>query len=488
MPGKVANIAKNTSYFTVALILQKVISFSYFIILARYLGPEDLGKYYFAISFTTIFSIIIDLGFAGVLIREVAKDNAKAEKFLGSILAMKIPLTAVSFAAAAILINALGYPDITKYLVYLSMLCMAMDSFTLSFFSTIRGFHNLAYESAGSVIFQLIVIGAGAALVKAGAGLKWMFLPLIAASAFNFFYSMYLVAIKWKIKIRPDWDFSRIKYIVGISIAFTLYGVLNRVYTFLDSVLLSLLSGDRAVGIYQVAFKMIIALQFLPMAFAASLYPALSLYWIKNKSQLSVTFERAMNYLIIISVPISAGIIMIADKIVLIFKSGYSEAILPLQITIAQLLFTFVNFPIGSLLNACDRQKQNTYIMGVVALTSAVLNLILIPRIGVIGASIASSVSGVIQVSLGMIMVKKIIDYRLRKNLIILAKSLFSAGMMALAVYYFKVDLNIFIVSALGAAVYFAVLFLLGGLKKEDVMSILESFRKKAEIESENHL
>jgi len=485
MPGKVANIAKNTSYFTVALILQKVISFSYFIILARYLGPEDLGKYYFAISFTTIFSIIIDLGFAGVLIREVAKDNARAERFLGSILAMKIPLTIVSFAAAAAMINAFGYPDITKYLVYSSMACMALDSFTLSFFSTIRGFHNLAHESAGSIVFQLIVITLGVILIKAGAGLKLMFLPLIAASAFNFFYSMYLVAMRFKIKIRPVWDFPRIKHIVSISIAFTLYGVLNRVYTFLDSVLLSLLSGDRAVGIYQVAFKMIIALQFLPMAFAASLYPALSLYWVKNKGQLSVTFERAMNYLIIISVPISIGIIMIADKIVLIFKSGYSEAVLPLQITIAQLLFTFINFPIGSLLNACDRQKQNTYIMGAVALTSAILNLILIPRIGVIGASIASSVSGILQVALGIIIVKKIIEYRLKKNLIIFAKAIFSAGFMALTVYYLKDSLSIFVVPIIGAAVYFLLLFLLGGFNKEDILSILDSFKRKGKIEDE---
>ncbi|MFA6388962.1 MAG: flippase [Patescibacteria group bacterium] len=485
MPAKVANIAKNTSYFTVALVLQKVISFSYFIILARYLGPEDLGKYYFAISFTTIFSIIIDLGFAGVLIREVAKDNKTADKFLGSILAMKIPLTVVSFIMVGVLINALGYPDVTKFLVYVSMICMALDSFTLSFFSTIRGFHNLSYESVGSIIFQLLVIIIGAALVKMGLGLRWMFLPLIAASVFNFFYSMYLVGVKWKIKIAPVWDYQRIKYILGISIAFAMYGVLNRVYTFLDSVLLSLLAGDREVGLYQVAFKIIIALQFLPMAFAASLYPALSLYWLKNKSQLSVTFERAMNYLIIISIPISVGIIMIADKVVLVFKSGFSEAILPLQITIAQLLFTFVNFPIGSLLNACDRQKQNSYIMGAVALSSAALNIMLIPRLGAVGASITSSVCGVLQVALGMILVRKIIDYRLRKNLLIFIKVTASAIVMALSVLYLKNYINVFVTAGIGGVIYFIVLFLLGGYKKEDVMSIVESFKKKPQIQEE---
>ena len=55
---KINNIARNTSYLTLALILQKIISFTYFTLLARYVGPVSLGKYYFAISFTTILQFL----------------------------------------------------------------------------------------------------------------------------------------------------------------------------------------------------------------------------------------------------------------------------------------------------------------------------------------------------------------------------------------------------------------------------------------------
>lgn len=72
--NKIKNIAKNTSYLTLALVIQKVISFLYFVILARNLDPEFLGKYYFAISFTTIFAIFIDFGLVNYLTRETAKD------------------------------------------------------------------------------------------------------------------------------------------------------------------------------------------------------------------------------------------------------------------------------------------------------------------------------------------------------------------------------------------------------------------------------
>ncbi|MBU4347481.1 oligosaccharide flippase family protein, partial [Patescibacteria group bacterium] len=118
MTGKINNIAKNTSYFTFALILQKVISFAYFAIIARAIGPEDLGKYYFAISFTTIFAIFIDIGLSNVLTREVAKyKNWDAQSLLSSVLAIKIPLAFLSLLATIILVNIMGYPEITRHLV-----------------------------------------------------------------------------------------------------------------------------------------------------------------------------------------------------------------------------------------------------------------------------------------------------------------------------------------------------------------------------------
>ena len=90
MSTRVTNIARNTSYFTLALILQKIISLTYFTLYARVLGPADLGKYYTAISLTNIFLIFIDVGLSNVLTKEVAKDNSKANAWIGSTIAVSI--------------------------------------------------------------------------------------------------------------------------------------------------------------------------------------------------------------------------------------------------------------------------------------------------------------------------------------------------------------------------------------------------------------
>ncbi|MBI4812133.1 flippase [Candidatus Falkowbacteria bacterium] len=480
---KIANIAKNTSYFTLALILQKVISFTYFIVIARALGPEDLGKYYFAISFTTIFAVFIDLGLANVLTREVARAEEKAGQFLNSVLAVKLPLSVISFGALVILTNVLGYPELTRQLIYLSSVSMLLDSFTASFYAVSRGFHNLFFESVGSVIFQIIVLLSGIFILRGGGGLRWLIGALALASIFNFLYSFVLVWRKWGVKIKLQAEWAIVRTIIKIAIPFGLFGIFQRVYTYLDSVLLSSLAGDIYVGFYQVAFKIIFALQFLPAAFIASLYPAMSAYWQKNREQLGIIFERAMNYLIIISLPIAVGIISLADKIVLLFKSGYGGSVLPLQLNMLALPFIFLAFPVGSLLNACDRQKTNTVIMGVGLAASVIMNVILIPRFQAVGASVTVLAVNALMFILGMMIVPRITPYKAGRIIKVFFKSLISVAVMAAAALYLKSFINIFAVVAMGGVVYFFTLVLLKGLRKEDIISVWRSFAKKTNAE-----
>lgn len=484
---KVANIAKNTSYFTLALILQKIISFTYFIILARFLGPADLGKYYFAISFTSIFSIFIDIGMTNILTREVARysdslkeNRKKISDLIGGIFSIKIVMAIVSSLAVVSLINILNYPDITKKLVYIALISMNLDSFTASFYAIVRGLHNLLFESIGSVIFQLIVFSLGLIFIQLNSGLGWIIFALGAASIFNFIYSLTLVNIKWKIKTIPKWNLFLIKTTILLAAPFSVYAISQKAYMFFDTVLLSILASDISVGLYQIPFKIIFALQFLPLAFTASLYPAMSTYWINNRQQLSITFERAMKYLIIISVPISAGIIMLSDIIIKIFKEGFEGAILPMQIIMLALIFVFVNFPIGSLLNATERQKINTINMVVVAISSIFLNFILIPYYQEVGASITVLATNFLMFALGIHWVPRIIDFNYKKIILTFIKVLISAIAMSILIYYLKYKINIFILIILSGLVYFALLFIVKGFKKEDISSIYNSFIKKS--------
>ncbi|MCF7819993.1 MAG: flippase [Candidatus Pacebacteria bacterium] len=477
--SKIQNIAKNTSYLTLALVAQKIISFTYFTILARNLAPESLGKYYLAISLTTIFAIFIDLGLVNVLTREVAKTPERTSKLLGSVLALKIPLSALALLATVATVFILDYGHLTRQLVYISSICMVLDSFTMTFFGVSRGRHNLFYESLASIVFQVIVMVFGLLALFSGLDLRYIMGALALASIFNFLYSWLVLRLKLKVKIKLFYEKTFLKYMLVLAWPFAAYAVLQRVYTYLDSVLLSLFSGETAVGIYQIPFKIIFALQFLPLAFTASLYPALSYYWLKDQKQLRVSFSRAMNYLTIISVPIVFGTIFLANRIIGLFQNNYLSAVLPLQIIIVALFFIFVNYPIGALLNACDRQKQNTRNMLIVTIFSIVLNLILIPKFGVIGASLTVVFTNFLMFILGIYWVKKTIVYQGKNNLIVFSKVLLSGLVMGLFLEFFKPYINILILMVLASLVYFALLYLLKGFRKADILSIYKAFAKK---------
>jgi len=103
------SVAKNTAFITIASIAQKVISFVYFTLIARNIGAESTGKYILALSFTTIFVVFIDLGLNQVLIREGAKSKDNLQKYLSSVLFTKLFLGVLTYIAAIVTVNLMGY-------------------------------------------------------------------------------------------------------------------------------------------------------------------------------------------------------------------------------------------------------------------------------------------------------------------------------------------------------------------------------------------
>ena len=478
MPARVTNIAKNTSYFTLALVIQKLISLTYFTLYARVLGPADLGKYYLAISLTSIFAIFIDIGLSNVLTREVAKYPDKASNWLGTVLAIKIPLAIITTLAVVLFVNILGYPLLTKELVYISIISMVLDSFTVTFFAVSRGFHNLKFESVSSVIVQSIILVVSLMVFHYGGGVRWLMFSLVLASSFNFCYSLFVLWRYWRLPVRPLWRRTWIKKAILLATPFAGYGIFQRAYIYLDTVLLSKISGDVATGIYQIPFKIINALQFLPMPFIASLYPALSLYWQENREQLSITFNRAMHYSAIISLPLTIGGWVVAEPLVAIFSSSYTGAVWPLRLCLIALPFMFLGYPIGSLLNACDEQRANTRNMFIVLITSVVMNLLLIPPLGAVGASITVVITNGLLVLLGLISAKKIAPH-LWRWLKQFGQTILASLIMGVIVWLLRPYCNVFVVIIIGALVYGLALLLTGSLTKADVQSVIQSFRRR---------
>lgn len=480
-PGK---IAKNTVYLTIATVGQKVLAFLYFIMIARLAGVEGTGKYFFVVSFTTIFSIFVDLGLSSVLIRETAKDKEHAGKYLGNILGAKVILGILTYLAVIATINIMDYPPATKLMVYLSGIVMLLDSFNVTFYAIFRGRQNLRYESIGVVVSEVLIIAFGGISLLLHAPLYFLLLALMSGSIFNFIFSLTLIFRKTDVRPHFSLDKNILLILFKIAYPFALAGLFVKIYSYLDSVFLSKIVGDTAVGFWSVAYKLTYSFQFIPMAFAAAMFPAMSAYFCHDRSRLKQTFERAIFYLAVIAVPIAFGIFSLAKPIVLtLYGETYLSSVLPLQVAVFTVIFVFLNYPIGSLLNACDRQMTNTLIMGASMGLNIILNIILIPRFSFIGAAISTLISHFLLYILGMIFANRVVVYGKGFMFGSLAKILVSAAIMSAVIIFLNRFISFWFLIPLGGAVYFGALYILRGIGKEDFLGIFKALRKKPAVQ-----
>ncbi len=466
------SLARNTSVFTLALVGQKVISFAYFTYLARFFGPGDVGRYVFALSFATLFSVLLDLGLASVLTREVAREPQQASRLTSLVFGFKLVAVLVVCALAVATINLLGYPSLTRQLVYLACLVMVLDSFTLSAYSTIRGFHTLAWESIGSVLMQSVVGVLGVAASLYTRDLRAFLLALVVAAAANLSFSLYQLRRRFSLRPAPVFEARGFRYLLQLAWPFALAAVLTRAYGYLDIMLLSVLKGDHALGIYSLAYKVTFALQFIPTAFAASLLPGFSSYYEAERAKLADTFVRGVAYLVIIAVPLSFGLAALAPAIVRTVYPAFHESVVPLQVLVLSLVPLFATFPIGSLLSACNRQKRNTLNLALAVAVNLALNLLLIPRFGPTGAALASAASTGVLLVVGWQAVRRVMAARVPWLAGRVLRSLGAGLAMAAVVLFTKPYLHFTLAVPLGGFVYLGLLFATGGLTSGEVRSL----------------
>lgn len=471
---KTHSIAKNTMFMTVASILQKVISFVYFAIVARQIGATGTGKYFFALSFTTIFVVFVDMGLTNVLIREGAKMKERIQEYFSNILFVKLFLGVLSYIAVFVVINLMGYEVETKYLVYISAITMLSDSFNLTLYGTLRAFGNLKYESIGLSVSQAITFVLGTIFLLTGRPLIYLMYAFLIPSFLNSLYASIIVLYKYKLKFVLKYDKQVLKYIIPIVIPFALAAIFGRVYSFIDSIFLSKISGDQVLGWYSVPSKIAYALNFIPMALVAALYPKFSEYFANDKNKLSYVFHQSIKYLLLVSLPFVVIVLLLSqDIIVSFFRSEYLNSVLPLKILMFGVVFAFLNFIFGAILNACDRQKTQTALVGIMMVVNIVLNLLLIPSFGAVGASVAALLSNIGLALISLIFITKFnkFDFGFLNKLFIQLSIV--VLVMYLVTWLSDKYFGFIIALIVGSATYLVMLFATRAITKKQILEMV---------------
>jgi O-antigen/teichoic acid export membrane protein len=468
------NVAKNTGVLFVSQIISYILGFFFIMYITRYLGPEEYGILSFALAFTTIFGIMADLGLSQFIVREISRDPALAPKYLGNALGIKIIASLLTFILAALIINGLNYPTKTVDVVYLIALYVLFNSFIQLFYSLFQSYEKMEYQAIGLILTNILLLVLALLGIHLNMDLVYFALVYFIVSLIILIYVAVVSLRKFIIpKIEFDLDFSR--KVLGESLFFVLAMVFTEIYFNIDSVMISLLVGNTAVGFYNAAYKLIFILMFIPGVLVISMFPVMSKHFKSAKNLLKLEYERMFKYLFIIALMILVFGFIFADKIILIiYGSAFIPSISALQILICVIPIIFITYLSGNLLGSINKQRFVAIVTAASAVLNVILNLFLIPKFSYFGASVATVLT---ELCVLILMFSYISRFFHRISIIDnILKPLISAFVLATIISIIN-PFNWFLALLVGLIIYIPLLYMLKIIGKEDFKLLEELIR-----------
>jgi len=386
----------NSTWLVGEKLLRLIIGLFVGLYVARYLGPTNFGILNYAAAFVAIFTILAPLGLDEIIINELIINPQKKNKVLGTGFVLKcfgvvlsIILTCITFLfnvndsqtntyICIILINLLFQPFFiidfyfqsqvkAKYLVKANIISLILNSLIRLFLVVVKA--DLIYFVIVTVLDSLIV-----------------------AIGLVYFYS--------KEQLRfATWNFSKSLAFKMLKQSWPLIisSIAIMVYMRIDQLMLKQMTDFKTVGIYSAAVKISELWYFIPMAIGGSLFPA-----IINAKKIShdlyiKRMQAFISLMVIISFPIAIIVALFSTNIiVLLYGLNFQAAGAILSVHIWTGIFVFIGVASGKYLIIEGLTKLSLYRSLWGAVANVVLNFILIPILGGLGAAISTLIAQMI--------------------------------------------------------------------------------------------
>jgi len=193
-------------------------------------------------------------------------------------------------------------------------------------------------------------------------------------------------------------DFSFAKRMVTNAIPIGAFYMTINAYNYIDTIMLSVISGNQEVGLYSASYKIYEGPVLIPAIIGTVFMPPLARLFIENKNEFMSLFEDGLKYIIIAAIIVGINGILLSEPIILLtFGEQFIDSVNTLKILLAGMVFVFTIYFLQTVMISIDMQKILLYISLLGLAMNVIVNLILIPSYGQIGAAIATiSVEGLI--------------------------------------------------------------------------------------------
>jgi len=388
------NVIGNTGWLFADKIIRLGVGLFVGVWIARYLGPAQYGTLNYAQAFVSLFAVFATLGLDGIVIRDIVRNPSCRDETLSAAFLLKLSGGFLTMLLAVGSVCLLRPEDRLVWLLVTIIasgtIFQAFDVVDFWFQSQVLSKFTVIARNAAFLVIavvKIILILQQAPLVAfALAGLGEIVLAaagLVAACRVHGYRLQF-------------WQGSRARMVELLreSWPLVLSGLAIIVYMQIDQIMLGQMSGDEAVGLYSAAIRLSEVWYFIPTIIVSSVFPAIVE---AKKLDSAVYYERLkklFSLLAGIAYGVSIPLTFLAPYLVrILYGQGYLAAVPILSIHIWASLFVFIGVGQGPWNITEGYMKLSLQRTVVGAMMNIVLNLLLIPGYGGVGAAVATVVS-----------------------------------------------------------------------------------------------
>lgn len=380
----------DSAIYLAGSIIVQTMGFAGMILLMNYLPVSEFGKYTYILEFILIFAFFADGGFTQYIVKETSQNPEKINIIYAQAQSAQVLVSVLMF----LLIILIAYPLNTLTDFYF-LLIYGLSVVISAYFAPILAV--LIASGRKDLIFYKDIILSSAKLIFTGIGVVSK-QPLIYFICLGFLNCMVLLLLylytSWKkefnyffksrINLSESWPF------IKQGLIFTILMAANVVYNKIDIIMLDKMVGSTEVGYYSGATRFIYPFMFISTAFMTAIFPALAKY-----SKDSVNFNKihytALLYLGTIGITLSTSLFFCSSTIFhFVFDYKYDMSIPIFKVLVWYLAIVFIYGSISNNLVAKNKVKFLVALNITMIALNIVINLLLIPVYGALGAAIAT--------------------------------------------------------------------------------------------------
>ena len=377
-------VARNTVAPLAMQLLNKGIDTAFAMLAVRLLGPDNQGKYYFAIYVALLLETVTNFGLNTLLTREVARERQSANRYLWNTSILRLSLAALS--APVLLLFLLLYrpmPADTALAIVLLAIGLVPSGISAGLSAVFMAFEVMEIPAVITTVTTLLKVALGTAVLLLG----WGFVGLAGTSVVVNGVTMAILLMllsRLFFRPRPEPEPGLPRRLAFTAYPLMLNHLLATLFFKIDVVLLQRLWGDAVVGWYSIPYKWVDAIGIIPPTFTMAIFPLMS----RLASSSREALHRA--YLLSIKLLFSLGLLIALLSTALAYPltavlggSAYlPHSAIAMQLMVWYMPLGFVNSVTQYVLIALDQQRFLTRAFAFGLAFGAGANLLLIPRFG----------------------------------------------------------------------------------------------------------